>query len=58
MAVQVDNTVIAMRQRGALRMTPEEAGDALRAIAPLAQSLIRYQLVLLDQLLTGRQPPG
>jgi hypothetical protein len=58
LATQVDNLVIEMRQRGARQPGPEDAAAALTSVAPLLQALIRYQLAMLEALLTERQPPG
>lgn len=51
LSTQVDEVVIGMRQRGAPEVSPEEAGLALRSVAPLLQALIRYQLAMLSVLL-------
>lgn len=50
LATQVDEYVIALRQRGAHGPTKDEALEQLRAMSPLTQALVRYQLALLEYL--------
>ncbi len=48
--VQIDQESIALQQRGVVQPTPEEAIGQLRAVAPLLQALVRYQLRMLSAL--------
>ncbi|HUN38453.1 MAG TPA: hypothetical protein VMU95_41210 [Trebonia sp.] len=53
LATGMDRETIAMRQRGAPHVPVSEAVDALAAVAPLAQAVIRYQLAMLDVIRTA-----
>lgn len=52
LATQLDEQVIAMRQRGGPVTSPQDAQELLRAAAPLVQAITRYQLAMLDILTT------
>jgi len=50
LATQVDELVLALRQKGAPLTARDDAIGQLQAMAPLEQALIRYRLKMLESL--------